>query len=45
MEKVTRLLLVVAIALGLLAAPSLGLTQAEEITTVSTLSDPGGGNP
>jgi hypothetical protein len=45
MKKVNSLLLVVTIALGLLAAPSLGLTQAEEITTVSTLSDPGGGTP
>jgi hypothetical protein len=45
MKKVNRLVLVVAIALGLLASPSLGLTQAEEITTVSTLADPGGGTP
>jgi ABC-type glycerol-3-phosphate transport system substrate-binding protein len=45
MKKIKTLIIVVAIALGLLAAPSLGLTQAEEITTVSTLSDPGGGNP
>jgi hypothetical protein len=46
MKKLTKLTIALALALGLLVLPSaLETNAALEVTTVSTLSDPGGGTP